>query len=76
MYVDTIQGALSEAGDIIKALNTGVISESNIKGEMKQIINGQLPGRTNKTDITCFKSVGAALEDLAAATLAYKKLTH
>lgn len=76
LYVDTMQGALSEAGDIIKALNTGVISESNIKGEMKQIINGQLPGRTNKTDITCFKSVGAALEDLAAATLAYKKLTH
>tara|TARA_B100000676_G_C18069607_1_gene843396 strand:- start:1779 stop:2726 length:948 start_codon:yes stop_codon:yes gene_type:complete len=75
LYVDTMSGALAEAGDIIQALQTGVISKNNIIGELSEVISGKISGRKNETDITCFKSVGASLEDLAAATLAFKKYT-
>jgi alanine dehydrogenase len=69
IYVDTIEGALAEAGDILQPLSRGVISKGAIVGELSQLILGTIPGRRNADEITLFKSVGAALEDLAAAHL-------
>ncbi|MBO3758324.1 ornithine cyclodeaminase family protein [Ciceribacter sp. L1K22] len=72
VYVDTRAGALSEAGDIVQAIKNGVINEASIIGELSELVAGRVPGRSERSDITLFKSVGAAIEDLAAAILAYE----
>jgi alanine dehydrogenase len=69
LYVDTYAGALAEAADIVEPLERGVIARSAIVGELAELVAGTAPGRTSDDDITVFKSVGAALEDLAAAQL-------
>ncbi|MFQ6004725.1 MAG: ornithine cyclodeaminase family protein [Woeseia sp.] len=69
VYVDTYAGALSEAGDIVRALADGVIAESDIAGDLAELVRGQKSGRSSDKEITLFKSVGTALEDLAAAQL-------
>jgi len=70
VYVDTRDGAFSEAGEILQALDAGIIDKSDVKGELAELADGTVPGRTDDAAITLFKSVGTALEDLAAAELA------
>jgi ornithine cyclodeaminase len=70
VYVDTRSGAFEEAGDIVQALDAGVIGKSHIRGELAELARGSVKGRTDDAAITLFKSVGTALEDLAAAALA------
>jgi ornithine cyclodeaminase len=72
VYVDTRAGALKEGGDIVQPLANGTISETDVIGDLYELTRGQRPGRAagDATSITLFKSVGAALEDLAAAELA------
>ncbi len=72
VYVDTRAGAMSEAGEIVQAMNDGSIQESHIKGELRDLVAGSVGGRTSDESITLFKSVGTAVEDLAAAELALK----
>ena len=69
IVVDTYAGALAEAGDIVQPLAHGVITREHIVGELAQLLRGEVRGRTGDADITLFKSVGTALEDLAAAQL-------
>ncbi|MFQ5548535.1 MAG: ornithine cyclodeaminase family protein [Woeseia sp.] len=69
VYVDTYAGALSEAGDIVQALADGVIAKSDIAGDLAELVRGQKSGRSSDKETTLFKSVGTALEDLAAAQL-------
>ena len=59
----------TESGEIIDAIKEGFISESDIVADLKELVCDDKIGRRNTTDITLFKSVGTALEDLAAATL-------
>jgi ornithine cyclodeaminase len=72
VYIDTRQGALKEAGDIVQAIKNGTIDEDDIIGDLSALARGQQTGRLagDTTSITLFKSVGTALEDLAAAELA------
>lgn len=70
VYVDTRSGALAEAGDIVQAIQQGALAASEIKGSLRELCAGVVSGRTNDTEVTLFKSVGTALEDLAAAELA------
>jgi len=70
VYVDTRLGALSEAGEIVQAIENGVMAESDIKGSLRELATGAVSGRASDSEITLFKSVGTALEDLAAAELA------
>lgn len=70
LYVDTRAGALAEAGEFVQALAAGVIELSDVRGELSELARGTAPGRTSADAITLFKSVGTALEDLAAAELA------
>lgn len=72
VYVDTRAGALKEAGDIVQALAKGTIDEDDVIADLAELARGQQTGRLpgDRTSITLFKSVGAALEDLAAAELA------
>ncbi len=74
VYVDTRVGAFSEAGEIVQAISAGAISRSDICGELSDLARGQVTGRESDTQITLFKSVGTALEDLAAAELAIRNL--
>ena len=69
IVVDTRAGALSEAGDLVQALARGVITPERISGELGELLSGDCAGRTAPGQITLFKSVGTALEDLAAAQL-------
>jgi len=72
VYVDTRSGGLSEAGDIIQAIDDGSINAADITGELRELVSGRCTGRTSAEVITLFKSVGTALEDLAAAELAVR----
>ena len=70
LYVDTRAGALSEAGELVQTLAAGVIQPSDIRAELSELVRGTVPGRTHTDALTLFKSVGTAIEDLAAAELA------
>ncbi|MBC7152496.1 MAG: ornithine cyclodeaminase family protein [Rhizobium sp.] len=72
IFVDTRAGAMSEAGDILQPLKAGVISEADIRADLFDLAAGRHKGRSDEAEITLFKSVGAALEDLAGAILAYE----
>lgn len=71
VYVDTRAGALAEAGDIVQPLGSGVISEADICGDLFDLCRDAVAGRQTDDEVTLFKSVGTALEDLAAAALAF-----
>lgn len=73
VYVDTYGGALSEAGDILQAIKEGVFEESDIVGDLTELVRGVCRGRSSDEAITLFKSVGTALEDLAAAELVMRQ---
>jgi ornithine cyclodeaminase len=72
LYVDTRSGAFSESGELIGALARGIIDRSAVRGELSQLASGTFR-RSSAHAITIFKSVGTALEDLAAAQLALRQ---
>lgn len=72
IFVDTREGALSEGGDIVQPLRAGVITAEAIRADLFELARGDHVGRTAPEEITLFKSVGAALEDLAGAVLAFQ----
>ncbi len=67
IVVDSRPGALAEGGDIVCAVASGAIDASAIAADLADLARGAHPGRTRDDEITVFKSVGFALEDLAAA---------
>lgn len=75
VYVDTHEGALAEAGDLLQAEAEGRFKLADIKGDLADLCRGKLRGRQNGREITLFKSCGTALEDLAAATLVHLRQT-
>jgi ornithine cyclodeaminase len=73
VFIDT-EAALHEAGDIVQPLRSGVLAREQIAGDLSGLCRGQQPGRRDAAEITLFKSVGTALEDLAAAQLGVSRL--
>ncbi|MEA2781702.1 MAG: hypothetical protein QOK29_3246, partial [Rhodospirillaceae bacterium] len=73
VFVDTRAGALAEAGDIVSPIRNGVLDPDLIHADLHELTRGQHPGRTDPAEITFFKSVGTALEDLAAGILVYEQ---
>jgi ornithine cyclodeaminase len=71
LFVDTRVGALAEAGDVVQAIAEGAITPDHIAADLFQLCRGEHAGRRDAAEITLFKSVGWAGEDLAAAVLAY-----
>ena len=69
IVVDTYEGALSESGELINALKEGCIQKKHILSDLRQLVMEEKNIRNDSNDITLFKSVGTALEDLAAAEL-------
>ncbi len=77
LYVDTRAGALKEGGDVVQPLASGAIGEAHVIADLFELARGQQAGRAagDAASLTLFKSVGAALEDLAAAELAVERAT-
>ncbi|MBP8298333.1 MAG: ornithine cyclodeaminase family protein [Burkholderiales bacterium] len=71
IVVDDRAAAMTEGGDVVQALQSGAIASTRIAGDLRDLIRGTIAGRTDALQITVFKSVGFALEDLAAADAAY-----
>lgn len=70
VFVDHLESAMDEAGDLIQPIRNGLISSDHILGEVGQVISGAIDGRTSADQITLFKSVGNAVEDCLAASTA------
>jgi ornithine cyclodeaminase/alanine dehydrogenase-like protein (mu-crystallin family) len=74
LYVDTRVGAGKEAGDIVDPISRGIIKEADVQGDLFDLCRGKARGRGSPSEITLFKSVGTAIEDLAAAMLVWERL--
>lgn len=74
VYVDTRAGATREAGDIVQALASGALAKDGIVADLFELARGEKPGRGSPEEITLFKSVGAALEDLAAGIAVWRAM--
>jgi ornithine cyclodeaminase/alanine dehydrogenase-like protein (mu-crystallin family) len=72
IVVDTYQGVLAEAGDLLIPLEKRLIQRTHILSDLHELAAGKKSVRTSSSDITLFKSVGCALEDLIAARLVYQ----
>lgn len=73
VFVDTFAGAFREAGDLVQAIDGGAIARENVRAELADLCAGSHPGRRSPDEMTLFKSVGTALEDLCAARLVYQR---
>ena len=73
IVVETYESALAEAGDLLIPMSEGVIGRQHLIADLHEITSGKKAGRTAADEITVFKNLGCALEDLVTATLAYRK---
>ena len=73
VFVDSRGGALAEAGDIVIPLKEGAFEEGHIAGELGELAAGRIGGRSKPTEVTIFKSLGMAVEDVAAAQLTFDR---
>ena len=71
IFVDTFEGTLAEAGDLIQPLQQGLMTRDAVRAELADLTAHRHAGRSNDDEITVFKSVGTAIEDLCAASLAW-----
>lgn len=67
LFVDRRESTLNEAGDYLFPMREGAIGPEHVRGELGEILIGAVPGRTSEDELTVFKSLGLAVEDLAAA---------
>jgi ornithine cyclodeaminase len=74
VFVDTRAGALKEAGDLVQAIASGIFAAERVRAELADLATGRHPGRRGRDEVTLFKSVGTALEDLCAARLVAKRI--
>lgn len=73
LFVDRRESTINEAGDYLFAVREGAISADHIRAELGEVLREDKPGRTSADEITLFKSLGLAVEDLAAAEYLYRK---
>jgi ornithine cyclodeaminase len=73
LFTDRCESALAEAGDFLLARSEGAVTDSHLLGEVGEVLEGKIPGRRSAEEITLFKSLGIAVEDLASGRYAYEK---
>ena len=73
LFVDRRESTVNEAGDYLFPLREGAIGEDHIRAELGDVLIGAAPGRTSDQELTVFKSLGIAVEDLAAAEYVYRR---
>lgn len=76
LFVDSREGALAEAGDIVIPIKEGAFDASHIAAELGDVFGGRAAGRRDPAEITIFKSLGMAVEDVAAARLAFERASE
>jgi ornithine cyclodeaminase len=76
LFVDRRESTINEGGDYLFALREGAIGPDHIKGEIGELLIGAKRGRTSPEEITLFKSLGLAVEDMASADYLYRKATR
>ncbi len=73
LVVDSRDSAFQESGDVILGIQDGLFGKQHVVAELGEVVSGRVPGRTSDQEVTAFKSLGLAVEDLAAAHLAYSR---
>jgi ornithine cyclodeaminase/alanine dehydrogenase-like protein (mu-crystallin family) len=73
LTVDSRAAALQESGDVVQGIAEGRFGREHIRGELGEIVSGGCVGRVSASEVTLFKSLGLAVEDLAAAGLAWRR---
>jgi alanine dehydrogenase len=73
VVVDSREAIMAECGDILLAIQENLISEKHIHGEIGEVLAGTKPGRSSASEVTIYKSVGIAIQDVATASLVYRK---
>lgn len=76
LFVDWRESTLNESGDVLVPLGEGVITEAHIEATIGELVTGTHPGRRSDEEITLFKSLGLAIEDLASIAFLYVKAQH
>jgi alanine dehydrogenase len=76
VFVDSRSGALAEAGDLVIPIKEGAFTASHIAAELGEVVAGRVQGRQNVDEITIFKSLGMAVEDVAAARLTWERASE
>ena len=74
VVVEAAEAALKETGDLINPVNECVFNDTDLYGELGNIVAGKLTGRDSAEEITVFKSVGLAIVDIVVANYFYQKL--
>ncbi len=72
LFVDHVPATMEEAGEVIAAVKEGILRQEDLV-ELGRVLDGKLPGRRGEEDITVFKSVGLAVQDLCAAEVALRR---
>ncbi|HWS90356.1 MAG TPA: ornithine cyclodeaminase family protein [Pyrinomonadaceae bacterium] len=73
LFVDSVESLVNESGDYLLAAREGAVGPEHVRAELGEVLAGKRPGRTSDGEITLFKSLGLAIEDLAAAAYLYDR---
>jgi ornithine cyclodeaminase len=73
LFVDSRAAALVESGDVVLGIRDGRFTDAHVCGELGDVAVGRAAGRTSAADVTIFKSLGMAVEDVVAADLVYRR---
>jgi ornithine cyclodeaminase len=73
LFADRRESLLAEAGDFLLAREEGAVTDGHLLGEIGEVLEGKIPGRRSDQEVTLFKSLGIAAEDIAAGALVYRK---
>jgi alanine dehydrogenase len=76
LYVDSRAAALVESGDVVININDGLFDKTHLRGEIGELVLGRVPGRAADGDVTIFKSLGMAVEDVVAADLVFRRASE
>ena len=73
LFVDSRAAAMVESGDVVLGIQEGRFGKSHVVGELGEVVLGRVPGRTSDNEITIFKSLGMAVEDVVSADLVFRR---
>jgi ornithine cyclodeaminase len=76
LFVDSRVAAVVESGDVVMNIAAGLFEPSHIRGEVGELVLGRVDGRTSDSDVTIFKSLGMAVEDVVAADLVFRRASE
>jgi alanine dehydrogenase len=76
LYVDSRAAALVESGDVVMNIAEGRFDKTHVRGELGELVLGRVPGRASAADVTIFKSLGMAVEDVVAADLVFRRASE